>query len=71
MGHGHKYNIWHNLSLSLALWKLFGSTELHVYDLLFESDVGKCRKMTLFLSCAWTDVLATNLIDKNLAHSES
>ena len=56
---------------SLALWNYFWSTKLHVCDLLFETDVGRFEGMSLFLSCAWTEVLAGNLFDNDLVHLES
>ena len=40
------------ISLSLAIRNYFWSTEFHIYDLLFETDVGKFEGMSLFLSCA-------------------
>ena len=51
--------------------KLFWSTQLHIYDLLFQTDVGRFEGKSLFLSCAWTEVLAAKLFDKHLVHLES
>ena len=48
----------------------FGNTELHIYDLVFETDVGKSEGMSLFLSFAWTEVLEQILFDKYLVHLE-
>ena len=42
-----------------------------MFDLLFETNVGRSEGMNLFLSCAWTEVIVTNLFDKHLAHIES
>ena len=43
-----------------------------MYDLLFEIDVRRSVRMSLFLSCALTEVLAANdKLDKHLVHSES
>ena len=34
------------------------------------SCIGRFERMRLFLSCAWTEVLGTNLFDKHLVHLE-
>ena len=58
------------ISLSLALWSYFWSTELYIYDLLFETDVGRFDGIRLFSSCAWAEVLSAKLFDKHLVHLE-
>ena len=53
------------------LWfYVFWSIKLHIYDLLFETDEGRFERMRSFLSCAWTEILETNLFDKHLVHLE-
>ena len=57
--------------LSLAARKYFWSTELHIYDLLFQTNIARFEGMRLLLCCAGTEVLAANLFDKHLLHLES
>ena len=56
------------ISRSLAARKCFWITELHIYDLLFQTDIARSEGMRLLLCCVGTEVLAANVFDKHLLH---